>query len=153
MNSVRRVSDFALLFAILIGPYLAAEETPRPLVLKPAELRPEHDGKEVTMTLKIADTQLIGGQRDGEYPHVLLHQVDRFAVPSLQVMAKGDVADALHRYGCVAPDDRFVGRTIRATGKLKVYKDFPKGEDQRPVYVWELREWNRFEIVRPESEK
>jgi len=147
------MTGFALLFALTVAPRLPADEAPLPLQLKPADLRPEHDGKEVTMTIKVADTQLIAGDREGQYPHVLLHQVDRLALPSLQIVAKKDLADALYRFGCVSPDDRFVGRTIRATGKLKVYKDFPKGEDQRPVYEWELREWNRFEILRPESDR
>ena len=122
-------------------------------VLALKDLGPQHDGKEVTVILKITDTQLIAGEREGDYPHALLHYDGFRRPPYLAVYVKGELADALHRFACVAPDDRFVGRSIKASGKVMVYKDFSKGEDQRPIYHLELREWKKFQILPEPKER
>ena len=151
-----RTKDSRLLLAMVmfIGvPTLYAENGSKNAttdVVALADLGPEHDGKEVTMIFEITDTQLIAGEREGAFPHVKLHYDGMKKPPYLGVYAKGELADALHRFACVAPDDRFVGRSIKASGKIKIYKDFPKGEDQTPVYVLDLRDWNKFQIL-PEA--
>jgi len=119
-------------------------------VFTPADLGPEYDGKEVTMIFKIIDTQLIGGEREGEFPHVKLHYVGMQEPPYLGVYVKGELADVLHRSACVSPDDKLVGRSIKASGRIKIHKDFPKGEDQTPAYFLDLRDWKKFQIL-PES--
>ena len=71
--------------------------------------------------------------------------------PYLGVYAKGELADALHRFACVAPDDTFVGKSFKASGKITINKKFPKGVDQTPVYLLDLRDWRKFQIL-PESQ-
>ncbi|QDS93563.1 hypothetical protein FF011L_23330 [Roseimaritima multifibrata] len=150
-------TSYALLLAItmLIGvPMLSAEDGSKKStsgIVALADLGLGHDGKEVTMIFKITDTQLIAGEREGAFPHVKLHYDGMKKPPYLGVYAKGELADALHRFACVAPDDRFVGRSIKASGKIKIYKDFPKGEDKTPVYLLDLRDWKKFQIL-PEAE-
>ena len=99
------------------------------------------------MIFKVTDTQLIGGEREGKYPHIKLHYAGMKKPPYLGVYARGELADVLHRFAYVSPDDRFVGRSIKASGKIKIYKDFPKGEDQTPAYFLDLREWKKFQIL------
>ncbi|MFN0052337.1 MAG: SecDF P1 head subdomain-containing protein [Planctomycetales bacterium] len=120
---------------------------PTSTVIEPADLGPEHDGKEVTMIFKITDTQLIGGEREGAFPHVKLHYDGMKKPPHLGVYVKGELADVLHRSACVSPDDKLVGRSIKATGKITMHKDFPKGEDQTPIYHLDLRDWKKFQIL------
>ena len=145
--------DYRLLFAFVVfvgAPMLHAEDpsnNAKLTVIAPSDLGPEHDGKEVTMIFKIMDTQLIGGAREGKYPHVKLHYVGMKKPPFLGVYVKGELADLLHRFAYVSPDDRFVGRSIKASGKIKVYKDFPRGEDQTPIFMLDLREWKKFQIL------
>ena len=122
-------------------------------VVKLVDLVAEHDGKEVTMIFKISATQSIGGDRDGEYPHLKLHYVGMKEPPYLAVYAKGELADALHRFACIGSDGRLVGRSIKATGSIKVHKNFPKGEDQTPIYYLDLREWKKFQILPESNEK
>ena len=124
-----------------------------PAVIAVSDLGLEHEGKEITVILKITKTQLIAGDRERKYPHVKLHHSEMKKPPYLAVYAKGELADALHRFACVAPDDRFVGRSVKATGKLTIYKDFPKGTDPTPVYLLELREWDLFQILPEENGK
>ncbi len=142
---------FLLAIAALVGvPTLHAENPSKnatSTVIAPADIGPEHDGKEVTMIITITDTQLIGGEHEGEFPHVKLHYVGMKKPPYLGVYAKAELADALHRFACVSPDDKFVSRSIKASGKIKIYKDFPKGEDQTPVYQLDLRDWKTFQIL------
>ena len=128
-------------------------QSAQPKVVALKDLGPQHDGQEVTMVFKITDTQLIGGEQEGQFPHALLHYDGFRKPPFLAVVARGELADALHRFGCVAPDDRFVGRSIRASGKIKVYKDFPKGEEQRPIFELELRDWKKFQILPEPKER
>lgn len=140
---------FVSLVVFVAIPKLNAEDVSKgtaPVVVELADLGPDHDGKEVTMVFKITDTQLIGGEREGEYPHVKLHYAGMKAAPYLAIYAKGDLADALHRFALVSPNDKFVGRSIRTSGKIKVLK----GADQIPVYILDLHEWKKFQIL-PES--
>lgn len=118
-----------------------------PVVTAMANLKPEHDGREVTIVLTVTKTQLIGGEHEGQYPHVILHYQGMREPPFLSVKVKGDLADALHRFACIGPHERLIGRSIEATGKLNVHTNFPKGEDQPPIYELELREWNKFQII------
>ncbi len=150
MNSTN-ISRLLLVIGALVGaPTLRADEPSKnssTAVVALADLGPEHDGKEVTMIFKIADTQLIAGEREGTFPHVLLHYDGMKKAPYLSVYAKGELADVLHRFACVAPDDRFVGRSIKASGRIKIYTEFPDGEDQTPIYQLDLRDWNKFQIL------
>lgn len=107
---------------------------------------PALEGKEVTMIIKVTDTQLIAGDREGQFPHVKFHHEFMGKAPYLAVYAKGDVADALHRFACVAPDTNFEGRTIKASGKIRM----ETGADKISTYVLELRDWKKFQIL-PES--
>ena len=117
-----------------------------PLAL--SDLNLQHDGKDVTVMFKVTDTQLIGGTRERQFPHIILHHNRMKERPSVTVRVHGDLADAFHRFALVSPDDQFVGRTIKGTGKLTIYKDFPEGVDQTPVYMLILRDVDRFQIVR-----
>lgn len=142
---------FLLAIAAIVGvPTLHAENpsnSATSTVIAPADIGLEHDGKAVTMTFKITDTQLIGGEREGEFPHIKLHYDGMKKPPYLGVYVKGELADALHRFAYVSPDDKFVGRSITASGIIKIHKDFPKGEDPTPVYILDLRDWKQFQIL------
>ncbi len=142
------------LAAFVGSPAMSADEsskTDTATVTSLSDLNLEHDGKEVTMIFKITQTQLIGGEHEGEYPHVLLHYSEKKRTPNLSVYAKGDLADALHRFACIGPKGFLIGRSITASGVITVYKDFPKGEDQTPMYKLDLRDWKTFQIL-PESD-
>lgn len=123
-----------------------------PAVVGVSDLGPQHEGKEVTVVLKITKAQLIGGEREGKFPHVMLHHAGMKMPPYLGVYAKGKLADALHRFACVSPDDKLVGRSVKATGRLTIHKDFPEGTDPTPVYLLDLRDWDKFQIL-PEPKK
>lgn len=124
----------------------AEKEASTPLTL--SDLNLQHDGKDVTVMFKVTDTQLIGGARDGQFPHIMLHHNRMKERPSVTVRVHGDLADAFHRFNLVAPDGQLVGRTIKGTGKLTIYKDFPEGVEQTPLYVLILRDVDKFQIVR-----
>lgn len=109
----------------------------------------QHDGKEVTVILKVTDTQLIAGHREGEYPHVRLWHDGMKKPPHLDVIAKGELADALHRFELVAPDGRLVGQTIKASGKIQIYNK----DAQDPGYFLNLTEWEKFQILPEPSGK
>lgn len=150
MFAIRMLSLLLALVVLLCVSAGRAEEPKEPAVpaaIEVTELGPQHDGQEVTVVIKITKTQLIGGDREGKYPHVKLHYPEMKMPPFMAVYAKGDLADLLHRFAFVSPDDKFVGRTIKATGKLKVIKDFPKEVDQTPVYMLDLRDWKKFQIL------
>ena len=89
----------------------------------------------------------IAGDREGEFPHVKLHYVSMNEPPYLGVYVKGELADALHRFACIGPNERLIDRSIQASGKITIRKDFPKGEDQTPIYYLDLREWKKFKIL------
>jgi len=149
------MKQFLLLSAIVTLASIAtldaqvATEQDQADVIKLSDLGLQHDGKEVTVILKITDTQLIAGDREGEFPHVLLWHEDMKNPPYLGVYAKGDLADALHRLSCVTPDDHLVGRSVKATGTIEI---FNKG-DQVPAYFLNLRDWKKFQVLRePEAQ-
>ena len=130
-----------------------SSKDPTSTVVELADLGPQHDGKEVTMIFKITDTQLIGGDREGVFPHVKMHYEGMKKPPYLSVYVKGELADFLHRSACVSPDDKLVGRSIKASGMFKLHKDFPNGEDQTPIYYLDLRDWKKFQILREPNPK
>jgi len=143
---------FLLTFAALVGsPTLRAVEplgTDTAIVTALSEIRPTHEGKDATMIFKITKTQPFFGDRDGEYPHVLLH-FDGMEAGHFYVRAKGDVADALHRFACIGPKERLIGRSIKASGKIQV--DFPLDGNKPPIYNLNLTDWKSFQIL-PETE-
>ncbi|XZE52544.1 hypothetical protein SH139x_004245 [Planctomycetaceae bacterium SH139] len=148
MNTTR--SHFLLLAfcAFIGGPALHADDTPNPpSITSLADLGPQSDGQEVTMIFKITKTQLIGGEHDGEFPHAILHYAEMRKAPHLVVYAKGELADALHRFSCIGPTGCLIGRSIKVSGQIKTHTDFPKGEDQTPIYNLNLRNWKAFQIL------
>jgi hypothetical protein len=152
MNARRR--SLLIVFAALFGvpPLYGGESLETASVTKLADLDLESDGKEVTMIFKITKTQLIAGAHEGEYPHAILHHAKMKEAPNLVVYAKGDLADALHRFSCIGPKGCLVGRSIKVSGHITVHKDFPAGEDQTPIYDLDLRDWKAFQIL-PEPER
>ena len=154
MNVARCTRNFAVSLAITVAFAQAGDaedisaRATKDLVAK-VELHPGHDGREVTMIFKITDTQLIAGERDGTFPHVMLHYEGMQQAPSLGVYAESDLADALHRFALVAPDDRFLGRTIKATGRISTHysPNEPNRQDRGPFYQLHLRDWSRFRIL------
>ncbi|QDV22893.1 hypothetical protein [Aureliella helgolandensis] len=153
MNATRR-SFFLLTFAAFVGSStLHADDTSKtPTVTALADLDLKSDGKDVTMIFKITKTQLIGGAHEGEFPNAILHYAEMKEAPHLVVYAKGELADALHRFACIGPKGRLIGRSIKVSGKIKTYTDFPEGEDQTPIYNLNLRDWKAFQIL-PEPEE
>ena len=153
MNTTR--SHFLLLafFSFVGGPALHADDAPKPpFITALADLGLQSDGQEVTMIFKITKTQLIGGAHEGEFPHAILHYPEMKEAPHLVVYAKGELADALHRFSCIGPKGGLIGRSIKVSGKIKIYTDFPEGEDQTPIYNLNLRDWKAFQIL-PEPEE
>lgn len=149
-----RAGCLTMIGAVLIGVPASRADEPRKtdrVTITLAELRPEHDGREVTMVLHVTQTQLIGGAREGESPHVLLHYPEMKRAPHLAVFAKGDLADALHRFACVGSQGRLIGRSIQVTGVITVHRDSPPGEHSTPGYELVARDWRSFRIP-PEAE-
>ena len=153
MNATRRY--FILFaFAVFVGnPSLDADETSETdSITSLADIGVESDGSEVTMIFKITKTQLIGGVQEGEFHHAILHYAEMKEAPHLVVYAKGDLADALHRFDCIGPNGCLIGRSIKVSGKIKIHKDFPEGTDQTPIYNLDLRDWKAFQIL-PEPDR
>ena len=92
----------------------------------------------------------MGGEKKCVFQFVKFNYFEMKEPPYLGVYVKGELADVLHRSACVSPDDKLVGRSIKASGRIKIHKDFPKGEDQTPAYFLDLRDWKKFQIL-PES--
>ena len=148
MNTTR--SHFLLLAfsAFVGGPALHADDARKtPSITALADLGLQSDGQEVTMIFKITKTQLIGGAHEGEFPHAILHYAEMEEAPHLVVYAKGELGDALHRFACIGPKGCLIGRSIKVSGKIKIYTDFPEREDQTPIYNLNLRDWKAFQIL------
>ena len=153
MNDARRYS-LLLALAVFVGsPLLQADEISKPdSITSLADLGLESDGEEVTMIFKITKTQSIGGLHEGEFNHAILHYAEMKEAPHLVVYAKGDLADALHRFDCIGPKGGLIGRSVKLSGTIKIWKDFPEGVDQTPIYNLVVRDWKAFQIL-PQPER
>ncbi len=116
-------------------------------ITKVADLRPEYDGREVTMIFRITGTLVSKGERKGEVPHVLLQYDGMKKSPNLSVYVMGELLDLFHRFAMVSPGGMLVGRSIRASGKITVFDTFAPPSDEKPQYILELRDWKKFQIL------
>lgn len=146
MSVMKLLSLLSAIVAFVHAPRLHAEEPLQggpPVVVRPSELDLQHDGKEVTLTFVVTGTELIAGEREGRYPHVMLRHQNKKDTPNLDVYATGELAGMLHRFACLAPNDTLVGRTIKASGTVKVLDRNAKN----PEYFINLRDSKEFQVL------
>lgn len=86
-----------------------------------------------------------GGDREGEYSTIILHYAEMKEAPHLVVYAIGDLADALHHFACIGPKGCLICRSIKVSGKIKIYK--AKRKDETPIYNLDVRDWKAFQIL------
>ena len=113
--------------------------------IEPAEFTPGHDGREVTVTFEVAYTQHVGGDREGEFPTLLLHHIRKDKSDRAVIYVKKDLADVMHRLAIVKKDS-LKGRTITASGTVVFREVLSKDGNRLPLYEFELREWKKFQI-------
>jgi hypothetical protein len=152
-----KTSTFAcMLVSLIVAVTTAAsprDKTP-PAATEPAyvlvsDLKPEHNGKEVTMAFEIDETYLISGSVPvGQFPSFGIRPVLKDGAPRFSVLVSGDLADLMNRFGMLSPDpDAAKGRVIQATGKITVFPAPKNSPNRGPSYQLNIREWKKFKIV------
>ncbi len=147
--------QLACMFCVVIAGVIAistADEIERPVPKEPeyvemTDLKPELDGKDVTMSFKVQGTYWISGS-------VLVGAVPSFGIrPEMGdasrfgVLVSGELADLMDRFGLRGPMEPAKGLTIHASGKITVFPPQANATDRRPSYQLNIREWKKFRIV------
>ena len=127
------------------------EDEPEPAkddaITKITDLRPEHDGREVTMILKITAVKVSKGAEKGEVPQVMLQVAGTEKSPKMSVSAVGELHESLHRMGLSLPEGKLVGSSIKASGVITVFDTFAPPSDEEPQYYLELQDWRKFQVL------
>ena len=165
LKAARSLSLFALVMTAAVTNWLATDRATAsdlthggpstPIAL--ADLRLEHDGKEVDVIFKVSRTQAVGGTRFGRFPHLLLHHSKLSARSNVNVWVQGQLADTFRRFD-LAPaspnlPSRSVDLTIRASGKLDIHHGPPRPDGKAPVPIFNLtlKDVDKFQITRDGS--
>lgn len=132
----------------------AVSAEPQPAEKKTLELHtlaftPKLHGHEVTVTFDVASVQHVAGDREGEFPSLLIHHTKMSPSDRVTIYAQGELADALHRMDR-AHNDRLKGRTITATGVVAAREVWDENGASQPLYELQLRDWKKFQVIRDE---
>jgi len=131
-----------------------AAATHVPPQVSPSELKPEYDGKEVTMTFEVAETYAISGSVPiGSVPSFGLRPVLKEESTRFSVLVSGELADVMNRFN-MGPGSGGTanGEKIEASGVITVFKPAKDAADQRVSYQLNIREWKKFCLLpRPKA--
>jgi hypothetical protein len=117
--------------------------------IRTVDFVPQLDGQEVTITFEVASIQHVAGEREGEFPTLIIHQVRADKSDRVVIYAKGDMADVLHRVDR-ASKDSLKGRKVSATGTVVVRDVLEDTGERSHLYELTLRDWKKFQVLRDE---
>jgi hypothetical protein len=112
-------------------------------------LKPEHAGKEVSLTFQVEETYWISGAVPvGKFPSFGIRPALPSGAPRFSVLVSDDLAGIMERFGLFRLDATpLKGQQIQATGKITVFST-PKGTgNQEPSYQLTLRDWKKIRIL------
>ncbi len=93
--------------------------------------------------------QHVAGDREGEFPSLLIHHTRMSPSDRVTIYAQGELADVLHRMDR-AHSDALKGRTIKATGVVIAHEVLDENGANQPIYELQLRNWKKFQVIRDE---
>lgn len=149
--SWKKFSAWGILLLVFVRT-VSAEPQPvekKALQLHTLALTPKLHGHEVTITVKVEAVQHVAGDREGEFPSLLIHHTKMSPSDRVTIYAQGDLADALHRMDR-AHNDSLKGKTIKATGVVAAREVLDENGARQPHYELQLSDWKKFEVIRDE---
>jgi hypothetical protein len=113
-----------------------------------AELGPQHNGKDVTMSFTVAGTYWISGTVPvGQTPSFGITPVLAEGSPRFGVLVSGDLADVMNRFNLAAPSNVAMGLVIEATGQITVFPAPDGNPAAGPSFQLTIRDWKKFRII------
>ncbi len=151
LTSLRKSAAWGILLLVFVR---AASAEPQSVEKKALQLHtlaftPKLHGHELTVTVKVEAVQHVAGDREGEFPSLLIHHTKMSPSDRVTIYAQGELADALHRMDR-AHNDRLKGRTITATGVVVAREVVDENGGNQPHYELQLRDWKKFQVIRDE---
>ena len=150
MNTLSKSCLVGLLLAVAASAAELPQDAGRsmPPRIACAELGPQHNGKDVTMSFTVAGTYWISGTVPvGQTPSFGITPVLAEGSPRFGVLVSGDLADVMNRFNLAAPTLSAKGLVIEATGRMSVHPAPPDHPAAGPSYQLNIRDWKKFRII------